>query len=241
MPTVPLPCLLALGEYTLNKQAFTLIHKNINKSSTGRKRRIEYACDQCNKIYITKLKDEIRKLDPWHCRSCRTEHLWKTSEYSSALKDGITNQTRADRKIQIRDASKRFWSNPENHARMVKMLRTRDTACYSKGRMKARYSKMIAHWNTGELLACVGSYEQKFVSWCNAHQFDFQWQIPHEMPDGRKYIIDAFITSGPYANLWIEIKGFMYPIGQEKWNWFSTQHKNAELWDMPKLEQLGIL
>jgi hypothetical protein len=100
MPSQVLPDLLRIGEYHLNKNEFTLTHENQRKDSCGRKRRIEYPCDTCNKIYITKLKDEIENENPWICKSCRVKEDWKRPEYRDAIISGITDETRRIRREQ---------------------------------------------------------------------------------------------------------------------------------------------
>ena len=42
-------------------------------------------------------------------------------------------------------------------------------------------------------------------------------------------------------NKWVEIKGYMRPHSQLKWDWLKTQFPDAELWDKKKLKEMGIL
>jgi hypothetical protein len=134
-----------------------------------------------------------------------------------------------------------MWADPLIRARISKKLRDRDPIVYSKGKSKMRIATIIAHWFTKAELVCVGSYESSFVRWCNEHKIDFDWQIPFKMPDGRTYIVDAFIKSGSFANNWIEIKGYMRQIGREKWEWFHSTQPNSLLWTKPILKSLKIL
>lgn len=241
MPIKPFPDLLQVGEYTLDKTQFTLTHAE-HRRGTGRKLRIEYPCDACSKLYVTKLRDEILKEHPWICRSCRTARYWQTPEYRQALEAGVTDKLRELRRIRRAETSKKMWADPEYRARMITALRARDPAVYSKGRSVMRKSSVTLHWVSGEEIVCVGTYERAFVDWCNRNQIDFDWQIPHKMPDGRTYIVDAFVKSGEYAGQWIEIKGYMSEIGQEKWSWFHGKHPHdSQLWNLPRLEELGIL
>lgn len=99
----------------------------------------------------------------------------------------------------------------------------------------------INHWKTGEELNCIASYEVAFVNWCNTNLIDFDWQIPHKMPDGRTYVVDAYIKDGEFANIWVEIKGWMTPISKQKWEWFHSECPNSELWNLPRLKELEIL
>lgn len=98
-----------------------------------------------------------------------------------------------------------------------------------------------AHWKTGKQLTCMSSYEVGFVEWCAHNRIDFEWQIKHVMPDGRAYIVDAHILDGEFANTWVEIKGWMRPEGQRKWEWFHALHANSQLWTREILHLHGII
>lgn len=101
---------------------------------------------------------------------------------------------------------------------------------------------LISHWKTGEELCCVGGYEVAFVRWCTHNHTNFDWQVIHQMPDGRTYRIDAHILDGEHADTWVEIKGFFRGrVSREKWDWFRSEHRNAELWDRERLMTLGVL
>ena len=90
-------------------------------------------------------------------------------------------------------------------------------------------------------MTCMSSYEVAFVEWCAETHTDFKWQIPHEMPDGRTYVVDAYIVDGDFADTWIELKGWMRDTAKEKWAWFGTKHLNSELWTRDRLKSLGIM
>lgn len=242
MPSHVLPKLLRVGEYQLNKKEFTLVHENQRKDSSGRKRRIEYPCDTCNKIYVTKLRDEIEKENPWICRSCRVKEDWKRPEYRDAIMSGTTEETLKIRREQLSVRSKNYWNDPQKRLEMTMKLRARPAEVYSKARRSIRTSKILKHWKTDKELVCVGSYESSFVEWCNKNQFDFDWQIPQNMPDGRKYIIDAKVHDGPLTGLWVEIKGYMSEVGREKWEWFhSNNMENSRILFQNDLRELGVL
>lgn len=237
-----LPKLFHVGEYEIDKVQFVLTHANQRKDSTGRKRRIEYACDDCGSLYVTKLLDEQTRQFPWCCRSCNSQKLWKTESYRNAVLSGLTEQVKEIHRQNRRKSSLRFWSDPSRREEMSQKLRARDPSVYSKARKSMRKSVCFTHWRTQEELVCVGSYECAFVKWCNVNQIDFDWQIPFRMPDKRTYIVDAFIKTGEFANTWIEIKGFMSKVGREKWEWFRTEHQtNSALWCQKQLLELGIL
>lgn len=242
MPSHRLPTLLRLDEYALNKSEFTLRHENQRKDSLGRKRRIQYVCDECKNLFITKLRDEQTKLFPWLCRSCCSKHHWMRIEYQNAVKAGVTEELREKRRLAMHKASTVMWANPEKRAEMSRKLRERGPDVYSRARRSMRTSKVLNHWLTYQELICVGSYEVSFVNWCNLNKIDFDWQIAHKMPDQRNYIIDAFIKTGVFAGIWIEIKGRLFGIGEQKWNWFHALHPNdSQLWNHERLIEIGVL
>lgn len=241
MPSHRNPRLFTLGSYGLNKENFTLTHDNQRCDSSGRKCRIEYSCDECSLVYVTKLRDEIKKKYPWLCRSCRTKKHWKDDSYRNALIEGITEETRKFRRKQRRQSSLKMWNDPKKRKQISKRLRERPPEVYSKARRSMRTSIIMFHWKTGEELICVGSYEVAFVNWCNKNNFDYDWQIPHKMPDGRTYIVDAYVKDGPLNDYWVEIKGFFSDVGKQKWQWFSSTIKNAKLLTHDELKKLDVL
>lgn len=112
------------------------------------------------------------------------------------------------------------------------------TASYVMG---SRARSKTTHWKTGKILTCASGYERAFVEWCNRSQIDFDWQIKHDMPDGRVYYVDAQILSGDLANTWIEIKGFFRNNDRSKWDWFHATHPNSQLWMKQELQDRKIL
>lgn len=119
---------------------------------------------------------------------------------------------------------------------------TQNSDVLSKINRKRRFSYVLCHWKTQEELICVGSYEKAFIEWCNANQIDFDWQIAHKMPDGRVYIIDAYIKSGEFANTWVEIKGYMTERSRQKWEWFHANHPNdSQLWNRQNLKKMRLI
>jgi hypothetical protein len=99
----------------------------------------------------------------------------------------------------------------------------------------------IIHWKTNKELVCTASYEVAFVNWANKNQVDFDWQITHKMPNGKKYRVDAFIKDGEFVNTWIEIKGWLRPDANEKWEWFHKQYPNSQMWNFEYLKRNKIL
>jgi hypothetical protein len=100
-------------------------------------------------------------------------------------------------------------------------------------------STVRPHWKTGEELVCQASYELKVVEHLNAEKMDFLWQPEiFSMPNGKTYRPDLFLIK---ENKWVEIKGYMRPHSQLKWDWFQSLYPNSELWDKKKLKEVGIL
>lgn len=109
----------------------------------------------------------------------------------------------------------------------------------------------LEHWKTGETLSCHASYEAAFVEWCNKNKIDFDWQVPFKTPiltpNGRQsvYFIDAYVKSGKFANVWIELKGTFNRknghIGKAKWEWFHIEYPNSLLCTGDVLKQMGVL
>jgi len=135
-------------------------------------------------------------------------------------------------KIRNTNLSRYGVENPlQNRDVMIRALRS------------GKKLKIVKHWKTSNELICSASYEFAFVNWCNINQIDFDWQIPHKMPDGRTYIIDAFIKDGEHANTWIEIKGrFIGDKSRQKWEWFNSLHRTcSQLWTLDVLINAGVL
>lgn len=112
---------------------------------------------------------------------------------------------------------------------------------YEKVELSTHHVTKLAHWKTGQILICRASYEVAFINWCNSNQIDFDWQIMHKMPDGRAYYVDAYIKSGKFSDLWIEIKGYHRGDSLEKWEWFHSNHKNSQIWFKKDLIDKGII
>jgi hypothetical protein len=110
---------------------------------------------------------------------------------------------------------------------------------------KLQNTTLKIHWKTGEELICQAGYEPKVVDYLNSKKIDFLWQpqtftTPLFTKSGtaKTYRPDLFLIE---PNTWVEIKGYMRPHSQIKWDWFLTQFPNAELWNEPKLKMMGIL
>jgi hypothetical protein len=100
-------------------------------------------------------------------------------------------------------------------------------------------STIKIHWKTGQELVCQAGWEPKVVDYLNINKIDYLWQSQvFKMPNGRTYRPDFYLRG---QDKWVEIKGFFRKDALEKWDWFKSEHPNAELWDKNKLKSLGIL
>jgi hypothetical protein len=107
-----------------------------------------------------------------------------------------------------------------------------------KSARSQRNSTILKHWKTGQDVVCVASYEPKVVEYLNKNKIDYDWQIKFDMPNGKKYFIDAYLKD---RDIYIEVKGYMREKSKAKWDWFHKEHPNSELWDTQKLKELKIL
>jgi len=92
---------------------------------------------------------------------------------------------------------------------------------------------------TEEEIICVASYEKKVVEYFNKNKIDFNWQVQtFLMPNGKTYRPDCYL---PDNNKWIEIKGYFRKDAREKWEWFTENYPNSELWDEEVLKKMNII
>lgn len=98
---------------------------------------------------------------------------------------------------------------------------------------------VLLHWQTGESLTCIASYEVAVVNHLNSRKIPFMWQPrTFAMPDGRTYRPDLYL---PLPDKWIEIKGVFRDDAEEKWLWFHSEYANSELWMEKELQEKGIV
>jgi hypothetical protein len=143
----------------------------------------------------------------------------------------------------LRDSGKSEKTKEKRKATMLKLygvehcMQNKDIALRS-----AKSSDNISirfHWKTGEELVCKASYELKTVEHLNKNKVDFLWQSKvFELPNGQTYRPDLFLVE---RSTWVEIKGYMRPKAQIKWDLFLMSFPNAEIWDCKKLKEMGIL
>lgn len=108
----------------------------------------------------------------------------------------------------------------------------------------ANSSKILYHWKSKQEIVCVGSYEVRVIEYLNLNHTEYSWQPKvFIMPPGlngkqKTYRPDLYLEN---ENKWIEIKGYFRKDAREKWEWFTSQHTNSELWDKAKLKEMKII
>jgi hypothetical protein len=122
---------------------------------------------------------------------------------------------------------------------------TQNTDIALKAIRKSKLTHIKFHWKTNEELVCQASWEAKIVDYLNKNKIDFLWQhktftLPTLTLKGNasSYRPDLFLIN---ENKWVEIKGWMRPQSQIKWDWFHAEYPNSELWDRAKLRSMGIM
>lgn len=106
---------------------------------------------------------------------------------------------------------------------------------------RSNHFYQMMHWKNNEYIKCSYSYEKAVVEYLNYYKIDFIWQITFPMPKETgftKYICDLYLIN---ENKYIEIKGLYREKFKEKWKWFKTLHKNAEIWDTKVLQSMELL
>lgn len=95
------------------------------------------------------------------------------------------------------------------------------------------------HWNTGEEVVCVASYECAVVDMLNEAQIEYEWQPrTFKLPNNKTYRPDLYLND---LDLWVEIKGYMRPLAKAKWDWFTKEHTNSVLWDKQALIDMNVI
>ncbi len=107
-----------------------------------------------------------------------------------------------------------------------------------KGAKKANLITEILHWQTKKPVLCQGSYEVAVCKYLNELRIPYMTQIPFQLSNGVSYSVDFYL---PVKDIYVEVKGYMYEDAELKWQLFTNDHKNSELWDTNKLKELNII
>jgi len=188
--------------------------------------------EKCNKAAEANGGKLLTKIDIY---DCSTKYLWKCKEdHEPFLMNYHCVQSgqwcpACSQKRRVNTMIERYGCSYP--------MQNRDMALRSA---KAKNQiTILKHWLTDEDVCCRASYEVRTVGYLNKNKFNYDWQPrTFPMPCGRVYTPDFYF---PDEDLWIEIKGFFYPMGKMKWDWFHKEYPNSELWNKEKLKELGII
>ncbi len=156
---------------------------------------------------------------------CDKGHIWETT-WSTIKSDHWCPQCKPDRTLK---------TNIERYG-VPYPLQSPEVALKS-ARSQSR-TTIKFHWKTGEELVCQGGYEVKIVDYFNNNKIDYLWQPKTFQLSKTTYRPDLYLVK---QDVWVEIKGYMRPDAQEKWNEFKSMFPTAELWDSVKLKELNVL
>jgi hypothetical protein len=156
---------------------------------------------------------------------CDKGHVWKTT-WSTIKGDHWCPQCKTERSRQTNIARYGVPSPQQNAEIALRTARSQNNTFIKR------------HWKTGEELVCQGSYEAKTVDYLNNNKIDYLWQPKTFQLSKSTYRPDLYLVQ---EDRWIEIKGYMRPDAQEKWNEFKGIFPTAELWGYAKLKQLNVL
>jgi hypothetical protein len=193
----------------------------------------KYGVNNPNKLESIKQKKEQIFLENYGCKCClQNEGIKEKSRQTCQEKYGCDNpsQNKDVRKKFKQTCKERFGCEHPSQNREVRLKQIR-----SSNKHTLKYN-----WETGEEVDCTASYECAVVDTWNQDRERFGWQIPFENKEkGYVYFVDAYLID---RDTYVEIKGYFWDEqSQEKWEWFHKEHPNSELWDLPKLKELGIL
>ncbi len=220
-----------------SKECMNLAAKNGGKLFEAKKKTCLEHFGHESQNSVQSVKDKKKKT---FVERYGVENPFESSDIKLQIRKNILERYGVEHTSQIPESRRKFritclerfgTENPlQNREIYLKVLKSRSK------------TTSLVHWKTQEELLCTASYEIAFVEWCNKNHIDFDWQISHTMPDGRVYNIDAFIKDGKFRNTWIEIKGWNYEGGKQKWEWFHSIYPEcSQMWNESRLKELGIL
>lgn len=218
-------------------------------------------CDECQTVYLIThcVQEALSKSNNFCSQQCvRKSTLVRLKKETTCLQRygvRVSSQSQQAKDVYRTTCLKKFGSTsvfgaPFFHAkREIRLLERFGVSHFSKfpsvqDKIARSTNKATVerHWKTNDELLCVGSWELAVVRWLNANKTDYEWQPgPFMMPNGHTYRPDTLITTGLFANTYIEVKGYMRPDAQTKWEWFHDEHPNSELWNGTRLRELNIL
>lgn len=98
----------------------------------------------------------------------------------------------------------------------------------------------VKHWKTGATVFCQGSYEVIVARYLNLNKIDYVSQdFTFQLSNGSTYTPDYYLID---TDLFIEVKGYMYPDAKSKIDMFRSEYNNKkiEIWDKDKIKELKV-
>ena len=188
-----------------------------------------------------------------HPDRARKKKLLSADEIENRIKIIHNNEISLDKSTYVNTGTKcrfidkkygEWWAIPS----LVLRHRGHPHGKISKVHKTMAKTPSVFHWKTNEECICCSGYEWAVLNWLNEHKIDYDWQIPFITPfETQKktrnalYIIDLYIKDGIYTDTFVEIKGRWTKEGKQKFDWFSSEHSNTQLWDCNKLLELKII
>lgn len=162
----------------------------------------------------------------------------------------------ADPEVRARHFEAKFASPEEASAKMTALVEIR----WGKTDARAKAAQLVADGRSGfkstghpkytskagQQYTFRSTWEYKVANYLDAQDIPWDYEVIPLTLNGEAYLPDFFLLD-EYDNLLkiVEVKGYFQPKGQAKFTlfqeWLATQGIPLEIWDEPKLKELGIL
>lgn len=181
---------------------------------------------------------------------CHKNHIWKASWNNVKGKNSWCPDCQGDKKestflknygvknpLQNKDIRDKVRATMIERYGVPYSLQNKEIAL--KNARSRNDSYIENHWETGEELVCIGSYEQKVIQYLNKNRIAYKWQPEtFKLSNGKTYRPDLYLIA---EDKWIEIKGWLTDLAKEKWELFLTIKPNSCMWLRQELKNMGIL
>lgn len=211
---------IKLDEYVFDKEKFILYDLNFKKLDI--KKKFEYFCEKCKKIFITSIAQQKHRNFKLICRSCATKEGWKNETCKKSHKESDAKSWTQERREISRNNFKKLWSQQSFRKRIVELLHSEEV------QRKSVYLSIVARRHIridafDEIFK--STYEYRFAKALNEN--NIKWSYEPErfsvLVDNKiKYYYPDFYLQK--YNLWIEIKGFWFEHQKEKFENFKKQY-----------------
>ncbi len=197
------------------------------------KMKFQYNCDKCNRSYNAALEFERRKKYPWHCKACAISLEWSNVEYRTVhVTELKKSNSTPEAKSRLSELSKSNWCNDDIRRRML----VRDKVASSiKGKLTRLHNLLsgkTSHITSHGKRVLVGStwmrstYEARFATLLTSNSIEWMYEPKwFEVGDGKAYLPDFYV---PYADVYVEVKGWWRDDAKEKFNEFVRMYPNVK-------------